>query len=245
MKALCCLYPDEHPFKTMTPHARSPSTSESGHYNATRSGPESPLETPYPGGDTLLQDPEPSQWQVEGGSPVPYRGPSISSASPYKGVLPYQSVHHDETRLAPPFGYNTLSLCDERPSPWSPSNVSTDDMKFITGDAELGGIPGAYDYASNMPLDLNSISNRTGFHQPSFSAELQAHYNNPPLDIRYLNTAFYPHDTHNSNSGAHTTIFSQPETSNIWNNLEGHEYITGAQTPNVDFDDQETHFQSN
>ncbi|KAI1421113.1 hypothetical protein F5Y12DRAFT_61322 [Xylaria sp. FL1777] len=242
IKALCCVYPEEHQFKTVTPNVWSPSTSESDHYNATGSGwidPQSPLGTPYTGGDMLLEGPESSEWQVEA-PPVPYRGPSTLSTSPYKGAHPFRSDYSD-TRLVAPFRYDALSPLDEGLCPWGTSNISTND---IASDVQLGGVMGVHDHTIDIPLNLTPNSNQIGFHQPGFSTELQDHHSSSSLDTNHLNTAFYPYNTHGPDSSAHTTMLSQPETLGSWNTLKSHQYLHGAQAPNTDFDDQEALFQS-
>ncbi|KAI0424006.1 hypothetical protein F5Y09DRAFT_354091 [Xylaria sp. FL1042] len=239
-KALCCLYPEDHQFKTMTPHTRSPLVaSESDHHNITGFewfGPQSPLGAPYGGEETLLQGAQPLRLQVEVPL-VPCGETSILSTSPYNGAHPCQSDYH-ETRFASPFSHNVVSLRDKGSPPWSSSNISTDDMQLI-GDPKLGSMSGVYNQATNMPLSSGPSSNGTEFHQTGFSAGLYDHCRSPSLDMRDIDTTFYPHTIHGSNSYTHPTTPGELESLDLW---KGHQYLNNTQTLNIDFDDQETTF---
>ncbi|RWA06657.1 hypothetical protein EKO27_g8446 [Xylaria grammica] len=237
-----CLECEEHPFKEMKLHTWSSLASESGDYEAIGAGwadPQSPLEATYTGGDTLLQGPGPSPWQVES-SPVAYGGPSIHSALPHTQPHPYQLGHHGN-RFAPPLQYDELPHQDAGPYPGSLGDINTNNMNFITGDAELQGMVGAYEQTISMPFDLATPS----FHQHSPSAEfLQSHHaRSSSLGSRHLNAPLDAHYTHGSNLGVHTTTLTQPGALDFQDTPRSHEYPDGAQASSIDFDSQEALFQ--
>ncbi|KAK5628783.1 hypothetical protein RRF57_004498 [Xylaria bambusicola] len=239
VKALLCLYPEEHQFKAMMSSDSNPSTSESGHYNGTVGvgwfRPQSPpLGALYTPGYTLLQDVESPEWPIES-SPGLSRGPSAFSALPYKEAHPYQPDRHS-TGLPPSFRYDALSLGDERTALWSPGNTSMGDMRFGTGAPQLAGTMGIYDQATNMSADPTSASSPMSFHQPTLSPEPQDYFHDPSLDGRHFNSGFYPQYTHDA---------SQAASLNYWSSSKSHEHhYVDFQTPDIDYDHRETYFQS-
>ncbi|KAI0973872.1 hypothetical protein F4678DRAFT_389324 [Xylaria arbuscula] len=245
IKALCCLYPEDPRFKTIAPRTYSPPIgSDSGYYNTAGGewfGPSSLLGNPYGGENTLLQDMEPLQQQVEA-SLVPYREPPVSSTSSYDGAQPYQSDYF-ESQSTSPFSYEALSP-GEASSPWSSTNISIDDIQFTPDNHELGGAPGGYDQAHSMSLDLNSSSNQMDFHQPNCSVGFHDHYSSPPLDLNHPSTAFHPDNTHGYSAGAHATIVGEPENLGGWKNPRNYEYLANTRMPDIYFEDEETHFQA-
>ncbi|KAI0532556.1 hypothetical protein GGR58DRAFT_163912 [Xylaria digitata] len=234
IKSLYCLYPEEHQFKTMTPYTWSSSASDSGDYEAPGVGwlgSQSPLGTTYTGNDALLQGLEPSQWQVESSS-VPYGGLPTYSALSHSRFHPYQSGPL-EFRLPPSVRHNGPSLRDAGPYLGSTSRICTDDMKLVTGGAELEGMLGAYEQTINMPFHLN-CSSRMSLQQYSPSTEFQDHpVRGPPFDSRPPTAPFDTRYIHGSSSGIDTTMVGEPETLNF-------EYVTSAQAPSIGVDSQET-----
>ncbi|KAI1283910.1 hypothetical protein F5Y07DRAFT_348031 [Xylaria sp. FL0933] len=232
IKALCCLYPEEHPFKTMAPHTWSPLTAPgSSHSNATGSewfDSQPLLGDLYIGEETLLQGLGPPRLQDEV-SPVLYGEPSTSSAPTYKGAYPCQSDYL-ETRFASPFGHEGLSFRGEGSPCWPSSTISTADEQLVTGGSELVSIPGGYDQALDMALDLVPTSTGIGSHQTGSAADLHQHYRRPSHDTKYFSTTYHPHTTP-----------GELESLDLW--ME-HQYVDDTQTPNIDLDDQEIYFQS-
>ncbi|KAI1365768.1 hypothetical protein F5Y08DRAFT_167213 [Xylaria arbuscula] len=230
-KALCCLYPEEHQFKTMTPSGSSPSNSEPGHYNGAGVGwfdPHSPQETPFTLGSSMLQDNiEPLEWPIED-SPDPSRRLSTLSASSYG------EVH--QTSLPSPFGSDALPLGHQRTTSWATSTIGMDDMGFAPDSAQLEATMGFHAQLSTLPLDMASTTSPMSFHQSGFSPDPQDYSHNEFLDGGHFNADFYSQNSH---------ITHQPPTLDFWNSMKSHEYHhLGFQTPNLEIDDPETYFQS-
>lgn len=237
MKALCCLYPDEHQFKTMTPGDSSPSTSESGHYNGAGVGwfgPQSPLGTPYAPEGSLSQDTESSGWLVED-SPGPSRRLSTMSGSHYNEDQPYPSDHHN-TSLTMPFGFDALPLGHQRTTSWATSDISTEDMSFALDAPRLEGIMEFHDQVPHLPLDMASTPSSMSLHQPGLSPEYQGYFHSPSLDGTQLDANFYPQNSH---------CADQPTTLDFWNSTKNHEYHHFEfPTSSLEIDDRATYFQS-
>lgn len=237
IKALCCLYPEESRFKITMPHTRS--SSEPDDYDATGVGSSCPDSTLGSLRDVLWQDHGSSQWQVEG-FPASLREQSILSPS---GPLHIESssylASHHEAHFAPFLKYGALSPHDKGFYAGSASDSSTEDMKFIIGDAELDGVSGLYNQASDIAPKLISSLNRVGIYQPSPSVDLQGHY---PTASFLDNGRFTPFDAYSSSPGTHTTILGQPEILDFLDTPAGQENVVGTPVSSLNFHDLETHF---
>ncbi|KAI1751311.1 hypothetical protein F4782DRAFT_531585 [Xylaria castorea] len=241
-KALYCTYPEESQFKTMMPHTWSHSISEPDDHDATgvgSSGPDLTLESPR---DALLLDHGSSQWQVEG-SPGSLREQCIlsPSVSPHNCPYPCLASHH-EVHFASFFKYDALSPRDEGLYAGSASGISTNDLKFITSDAEPDGILGAYYQTTDMPAKLTSSLDCVGIYQPIPSAEFQGSYTDgSPLDHGHFNTTF---DACISSFGTHASILGQPEILDFSGTPASQESLSGVQVPSIGFDNREARFHS-
>ncbi|KAI0439313.1 hypothetical protein F4803DRAFT_48407 [Xylaria telfairii] len=227
IKALCCLYPEESRFKITMPHTRS--CSEPEDYAATEVGSSGPDSTSGSLREVLWQDHGASQWQVEG-FPASFREQSILSPSGplHIGSSSYLASHHD-AHFAPFLKYDALSPHDEGFYAGSASDSSTDDLRFITGDAELDGVSGLYNQASDIPPRLTSSLNRVGIYQPNPSVDLQGHY---PTGSLLDNGRFAPFEAYSSS----------PEILDFLDTPASQENVVAAPVSNVNFDDLETDF---
>ncbi|KAI8946603.1 hypothetical protein F4801DRAFT_564074 [Xylaria longipes] len=241
-KALRCLYPEEPRFKITMPHTRSSSISEPDDHDATGvggPGPDSTLGSPR---DSLLRNHGSSHWQVER-SPASFREQYIISSSvfPHNSLDPYLASHH-KAHFASFFRYDALSPQDEGFYAGSTIDINTDDMKFIAGDTEPDGISRVYCQTTHMPSKLMSSLNRVGNYQPSPSAELQGNYTDrSPLNDGHFNIPF---DAYSSSSSTHTALLGQPEILVFSGTPVSQGSLASVQAPNVDLDNQGTHFHS-
>ncbi|KAI0474380.1 hypothetical protein F4859DRAFT_89413 [Xylaria cf. heliscus] len=242
IKALCCIYPEESQFKITMPHAWGSSISEPDDYDAagtSSSGPDSTLGSPR---DALSGGHGSSQWQVEGSAAsFPEQFILSPSVSPHAGFYSYLASHN-EAHFAPFFIYDALSFQDEGFCARSASDISTDDLKFLTGDAELDGASAVYTRATDIPSELISNSNQIDIYQPSPSIEFQGHYTNgSPLGDGHFNSPF---DVCGSSSGTQAPVLSQPQVLDFSGNPTSQESLASVQVNSIGFDNQEPHFHS-